>query len=614
MSSNYTEAKNSDKQNRQEQKKIEKTIYIGVFFDGTGNNKFQVMMGKLFRSTKAIEKNITDAKGRKYSIAEVRSKGRSYWQMTGAFSQTELDEIFWGYDNTAQGEDPYFIENSIHAADIVGQQYPIEDSDAQFAQENLGIYKAGRFEFTRSSNSEGVSNGTWNALKLTKGGDIQGSTYTNVAVLEALYQTDNQQYFPIYVEGAGTDMNMSVFGGTLDYWGAGTGTWFTGVWSKVKKGANAVARLCDRYVSNHNVSKLTVHISTYGFSRGATEARMFSYIVNTKKNEIKEVLKKHIGRSSFLEDSKIDKHLEFVGIFDTVATVGVSGHEKDVDELYLYGVDNAEHALHLCAMDEFRSNFALTDMKSAFGIGLELFMPGCHTDVGGGVTLGVDDWKQIDKNQLTGSISTGLTEGCLISKWGRNNRQENGDVNVNTFKDMGWLPSTAKSVSWTEKFNSDKDTEAAGALYRETNGKIQIRKYVKPGYTNVALHLMYDKALEYVEFKPIPQSYAICGDLLKDLYGSWSKCLGKTGQEFVPVKNKDYRDLRAKYLHYSGDDSTGYDVVNGVSHKPLSQGWKLITRKIYVGSMNEEKKMYYLNDLKGNSAPSEPVVYYITNG
>ena len=614
MPSGVVGGKSVDVGNTQQPQGSEKTINVGIFFDGTGNNKFQVMLGKLFRNTEAINKNVKDAKGRKFSIGEIRAKGRGYWESQHNFTKSELDEIFFGYDGSSS---QYFIENSIHHVDLVGQQQPYQDMAAISAQVNLSYYyDMAQREFERDQGRAPLSKDEWNILRASKkiiGIDsYQDSTYTNVAILEALYN-DATDYYPIYVEGAGTNMDMSELGGSLDLVGAGTGKGVTGVWAKVKKAALAVQRISDKYLYVNQVSKLTIKMSVYGFSRGATEARMFSYLFNpTNKEDIQSVLKKLILSKDFLKHPKLEKKLNFVGLFDTVATVGVGGHEKDVEELYLYGIDKAERVLHLCAMDEFRSNFALTDISSAYSKGCELFIPGCHADVGGGITLGVDDWKQID------------TKDCCISKWGRYNsskplfsgktyyQSEYASVDQFSLKQMGWLTDWAVEVNYVGKYFSDTETENVGALYHVTMGNnIQIKRYVKPGYSNIPLALMHKNVSDRIAglFKSIPISYSVRGTLLQNLYKKWVSLINGNGQCFIGIKNADYKSLRSTYLHYSGNDTTVNGVVNSVSHGPFEGGKRLITRKIYKGQKNQETSLYYLSSKQGNTAPHEQEQY-----
>lgn len=82
-----------------------------------------------------------------------------------------------------------------------------------------------------------------------------------------------------------------------------------------------------------------------------------------------------------------------MGLFDTVASYGAN-FNNDTYELHLnFGNGYANKVVHLVALDEFRMNFSLTNIKSAVRLssrngkgqmGYELRIPGAHSDVGGG--------------------------------------------------------------------------------------------------------------------------------------------------------------------------------------------------------------------------------------
>ena len=62
------------------------------------------------------------------------------------------------------------------------------------------------------------------------------------------------------------------------------------------------------------------------------------------------------------------------------------GQANNVAELHLDAVKNAKATLHLASADEHREKFALTNIEStkAQGTGKEFFLPGVHSDIGGG--------------------------------------------------------------------------------------------------------------------------------------------------------------------------------------------------------------------------------------
>ena len=124
---------------------------------------------------------------------------------------------------------------------------------------------------------------------------------------------------------------------------------------------------------NYSKNKIkTATFNIFGFSRGATTARYFISL----ENRIKTTLQL---------DSIQNIIFNFVGLFDTVASFGFL-HYNDVEQLNLTAVSKAKKVVHLVAANEYRENFALSDISSAIkkGVGYELVLPGAHSDIGGG--------------------------------------------------------------------------------------------------------------------------------------------------------------------------------------------------------------------------------------
>lgn len=156
------------------------------------------------------------------------------------------------------------------------------------------------------------------------------------------------------------------------------------------------------------IEKLTV--DTFGFSRGAAAAR---YCVHRVLNDTgstrapKHALKKAItGLGRTVEEVEIWA----VGLFDTVSSLGVFLELSDVGELKLNAVRFARSVYHLAAAEEYRKNFSLTNIKSAGGKGKEIFLPGAHSDIGGGYVDGASERKTLIDGSKSHAIGTFLRE------------------------------------------------------------------------------------------------------------------------------------------------------------------------------------------------------------
>ncbi len=121
----------------------------------------------------------------------------------------------------------------------------------------------------------------------------------------------------------------------------------------------------------------SVRLAVFGFSRGAALARAFC-------NRVRQTYGEQIGG--------IRLEIDFLGIFDTVASVGLpanvvgDGHNAWASKANLV-VSVARRCVHLVAAHEVRGGFPLSASGSS-GHSKEVVYPGAHSDVGGGYIPG----------------------------------------------------------------------------------------------------------------------------------------------------------------------------------------------------------------------------------
>jgi Uncharacterized alpha/beta hydrolase domain (DUF2235) len=124
-----------------------------------------------------------------------------------------------------------------------------------------------------------------------------------------------------------------------------------------------------------------VFIDVFGFSRGAAQARTFCNWMD------------QLFSGSRL--AGVTTHIRFVGLFDTVAAVGLGptatpftdGHQSWGDATYLKIPARVGHCEHYAAMHENRGAFSLEDVYQAGSLPAncrQYRCPGMHSDVGGG--------------------------------------------------------------------------------------------------------------------------------------------------------------------------------------------------------------------------------------
>lgn len=227
--------------------------------------------------------------------------------------------------------------------------------------------------------------------------DSYTSDYTNIKHLwEAYYQNLSKYIGRVYIEGVGTyePEENGLSSGKDDSGMAGAtgrdGFSNTGIDAKIRRARNLIEASINKMVGeqeNLRIKSLTLDI--FGFSRGATAARSFTYNtwnLYSYENSGKNIYGKPIIPffHFFGIQYRIQINVRFLGLFDTVSSYGLN-HKNDVDFLNLMiPTGFVRKTVHLVAADEYRSNFSLTNIASAGKKGTEIILPGAHSDIGGG--------------------------------------------------------------------------------------------------------------------------------------------------------------------------------------------------------------------------------------
>lgn len=153
---------------------------------------------------------------------------------------------------------------------------------------------------------------------------------------------------------------------------------------------------------------LTIFISMFGFSRGAAQARAFA---NWLKS-LCELDARLSGRGHALSLGGFKVQFDFLGLFDTVASVGIAntmgdsallgrfdGHGAWADAEDSLRIPEGLRCLHLVSAHEVRRSFPVDSIsigQSTPANGEEMIFPGVHSDLGSGYCpkeqgRGVDD-------------------------------------------------------------------------------------------------------------------------------------------------------------------------------------------------------------------------------
>ena len=332
------------------------------------------------------------------------------------------------------------------------------------------------------------------------------------------------------------------------------------------------------------------------------------------------------GKVSFLDNYKGKMSVDFLGIYDTVSAIGFlkeedgdvnwlrnaflvnpdfwdNFHKENVDcyGLFSPNLEHVKSTCHICALDEFRANFALTDLGNAAtkSDNIELLLPGCHSDIGGGYT-DTDYKKDEEKEKKTlKKIYEGKTTRMCV------NNPTNSSALEKTHPSADWkilTTDTLNELGWVD----DQKNEIKS---KEKDNGIVIDHYPLPRnqYSNIPLKFMYERALKkapylknlfdtYPElYYPIPEANILQG-MWKDLEGKITGC----GRHLYLIggsyNSKKYKSIRQRFLHFTSTDSihSAGDIGNPPGRRNVI-GFSDICRLIYHGNKGDNA-VHYMQD------------------
>lgn len=435
----------------------------------------------------------------------------------------------------------------------------------------------------------------------------------------------NEKYLHVYIEGSGANgfqsenkyLDLLRHGKAVKGLGFGVGK--TGVVAKVSKAVRYVSDKIQSEDNNHFTKIRSIHFYVFGFSRGSAAARLFSFLVARSNGDVVPVLPRekefdqylsfrHFknGKVSFLENHKGHMTVDFLGIYDTVSAIGflkdkdgsVNGlrylfmgdkdfwgenfHKNNSEQYGLYSpsLDSVKSTCHICAIDEYRANFAVTDIGLKMpDDSIELFVPGCHSDVGGGYLPTPKEETKTIKKMIGGMITRMKNNGV----W--------NVVSKETLMQMGW----------------GNDSEL-----KEDKEKIDIDHMPAPDevYSNITLRLMLERAkakapklnqlfsnLEdaYPEPKEANEKNTVLNRMSKELHETILKDGRFYYTKFTP---EEYSWVRMHYLHFTASDTmhTAGDLGN-VPGRDGSSAYSDIKRLLYHGGQGDGDEVHYLHDI-----------------
>lgn len=522
------------------------TIYFGVFFDGTNNHRLQVAKGKKYRGEGDQLSDVfsTDIVENTDSEAELISQYK-----VSIFDDNMKN---WHYYKAAVDVDKEYYMNSPDENIYKSLLYNVKKLEELEQKINDRLV-----EF-RLNNSKMHHKHFWSSQLQ----DIHQNDYTNIAILEPCYKgingDDNAIVFRLYICGSGTSNNVSEGDDSI---GLGFGQGKTGVIQKVIDVCNRVTSKL-MFFPVEIIEKINFDI--FGFSRGATSARIFTSLLSNESSDLNNFIIKKSGGAT-LQNYLKKAEVRFLGIYDTVSSVGVlekssivniigdsveywsnkaaklskthervwsRNHQGNVSDLGLNNIYKAGKVVHICAKDEYRENFALV---SATGNNVtQILVPGCHADVGGGYNSSI-------------SYTINLVSERTVFIPNRITREKDTYYFVIENQNLyDYFHEQWKNTNRDKLRQSDKLVSIGGLLFREKT--ITFTYTRASGYNYVTLQMMVDYANELMFEDTIKTKYP------------YTKCVSKTIYEKIKkgekIDSNIEKKLRQQYLHFSSNYET----------------------------------------------------------
>lgn len=195
-------------------------------------------------------------------------------------------------------------------------------------------------------------------------GEIEDSGITNILKLHAMFggtlnnQPLNDSQHSLYYSGVGT-------------YGSKVQQMFNAAFAPKNLDVGRIIKTAGQDLTQ--IFQPGDQVFLFGFSRGAAIARRFAAVID-----------------NYLPAAHaVDKPVRFLGVFDTVASVGfpnLDDDEKPISDVIFENCTVSSHvseALHLVSLDDKRTAFMPTLMNKDRRV-TEIWFSGAHSDIGGG--------------------------------------------------------------------------------------------------------------------------------------------------------------------------------------------------------------------------------------
>ncbi len=596
----------NNKTNDNSEDTISIKIRIAAYFDGTGNNKFNTDLRRLYEEDNSINQGI------KTLELDVDTAQRAF-----DAKRKEIDQHI---------ENKSLVLDDAHKFSDIGKK--LKKQVEQLESEKKNNYEIsnkiksgeGKVDYVDEQKTKKLFNAKKEDWKNDDFGHSFYNAYSNVAYLHRdnsavegycnfgdLKDKDKEQvqiFEKFYIEGIGTS-----FGEDDDIPGGAIGSGPRGVNSRAKDGKNEVIKIVraiiEKVHKNHEkrvtISELKIDI--FGFSRGAAAARHFANLLlkdNTDWILFPIFFKSRPPILEIFSSKKSEKfdgvisaiNFGFAGLFDTVSSVALMAVLGERDNFWWLNLKMPKPPfigfLHLCALDEFRKNFPLTLAKT-WGVG-EYLIPGAHADIGGSY----EDIEAEDKpisSVITWKVD--LKSPPTKSDYEDNPGKKEAENHLKWLKDEGWIPNEydenccahIKADFSIESIHNKDYTTFIGVYRYQVFLK---RKLVKKGYSHISLKIMRDAAgktaLKFDEKSDtkIPDELAdIAGDI-EEKYPSNKIKFSSENSSLLREHTYDMTKLKKvkpDYFHFSSMNYTAFGIE---AFKSKLDSSKQLVRMVHI--------------------------------
>ncbi len=391
------------------------------------------------------------------------------------------------------------------------------------------------------------------AKKLGEDNSYEGY-YTNIVLMDKYIDPLPPEGYAlnlkVYIEGCG-----SIDKATDQTSGFAFAIWKSGIPARVKKG---LQKAVSRIEKNHSdvdviIEKLTLDV--FGFSRGAAIARSFIYaaLFGQSGSGEPESLSAKLKEQGYTVNQV---EVCFAGLYDTVSTYGVLKTitrlgASNTRSLKLDAIVHAQKVVQIASADEHRQYFSLTNIKSARGKGKEIFLPGVHSDIGGG-------YRDNASEQL-----------LIYEDFGYS--YPNAEKDRQHWLEVGWYRPDEITLEYKEGYEGDESDD--GSWIRV------VKKDISNQYSRIPLHLMAGYARE--NKVPLKSRLERDQDIPETLMAAKQEI-----EQYIartPVSRAEHwlknnapwlKQLRHDYLHFSARIKTGHSprFINGKRGRVVLEG------------------------------------------